>query len=132
VTVPAPRGLTSSLEFTTTCCLLAPAQDTLDDAPHASLSALKRYHQSPEMATSEPAHADERSPLLQSRAAAPKDHFEDPTKLPKGQRNAILVSVWIGVFVSAPCLLRRREIRVGKGGLTSAAPRSSAPSTARS
>ncbi|TNY24707.1 major facilitator superfamily domain-containing protein [Rhodotorula diobovata] len=53
------------------------------------------------MATSEPAHADERSPLLQSRAAAPKDDFEDPTKLPKGQRNAILVSVWIGVFLGA-------------------------------
>ncbi|GAA5940426.1 hypothetical protein JCM3775_005088 [Rhodotorula graminis] len=43
--------------------------------------------------------ADERSPLLQPRAAA--DDLEDPTKLPKGKRNAILCAVWLGVFLGA-------------------------------
>ncbi|BGO99762.1 hypothetical protein NBRC10513v2_003990 [Rhodotorula toruloides] len=41
---------------------------------------------------------DERSPLLQSR---PSEEPEDPTKLPKGRRNAILVAVWLGVFLGA-------------------------------
>lgn len=55
-----------------------------------------------DMAPSAPG-ADERSPLLQPHAAV--DDLEDPTKLPKGKRNAILCAVWLGVFVRPPLLL---------------------------
>ncbi|GAA5833772.1 hypothetical protein JCM9279_001622 [Rhodotorula babjevae] len=51
------------------------------------------------MAQSASGRPDERSPLLQPRA--PAEELEDPTKLPKGKRNAILCAVWLGVFLGA-------------------------------
>lgn len=49
---------------------------------------------------------DERAPLLQNR---PSEEPEDPTKLPKGRRNAILVAVWLGVLYVPPLLLEAME-----------------------
>lgn len=63
------------------------------------------------------ARPDERSPLLADRApAAADDEPEDPTKLPTRKRNAILVAVWLGVFVRSPLQLiapRRADLATG-------------------
>lgn len=54
---------------------------------------------------------NERSPLLQS---TPSEEPEDPTKLPKGRRNAILVAVWLGVL----CVLLSNFKEMRKSSLT--------------
>jgi hypothetical protein len=44
---------------------------------------------------------DERTPLIPPKDQAIREEdVDDPTQMPKGRRNMILVAVWLGVFVS--------------------------------